>query len=98
VIDVASREVRVGEQRLKLTTKEYELLLALASEPERVFTRQELLHGLWGYVTPTRTVDSHASRLRHKLAAAGERMVINVWGVGYRLMDSAPVRDGVGAR
>jgi DNA-binding response OmpR family regulator len=89
--------VRVGEQRLALTTKEYELLLALASEPERVFTRQELLHGLWGYITPTRTLDSHASRLRHKLAAAGERMVINVWGAGYRLMDAAPVRDVVGA-
>jgi DNA-binding response OmpR family regulator len=98
LIDVRSRDVRVAEQRLALTTKEYELLLALASEPERVFTRQELLRGVWGYVTPTRTIDSHAARLRHKLAAAGERMVINVWGVGYRLMDSAPISDVVGAR
>lgn len=98
VIDVAGREVRVGEQRLELTNKEYALLVALASEPERVFTRQELLHGVWGYITPTRTLDSHAARLRHKLAAAGEQMVINVWGVGYRLMDTAPVSDVVGAR
>ncbi len=97
-IDVAGREVRVGERRLELTAKEYALLLALASEPERMFTRQELLRGVWGYVTPTRTLDSHAARLRHKLAVAGERMVINVWGVGYRLMDTAPVCDVVGAR
>jgi DNA-binding response OmpR family regulator len=98
VIDVVGREVRVGEQRLALTAKEYALLLVLASEPERVFTRQELLQGVWGYVTPTRTVDSHAARLRHKLAAAGERMVINVWGVGYRLMDTASLCGAAGTR
>jgi DNA-binding response OmpR family regulator len=53
-----------------------------------VFHKQELLKAVWGYRSPgtTRTLDSHASRLRRKLGAAGERWVINEWGVGYRLI------------
>jgi DNA-binding response OmpR family regulator len=54
-----------------------------------VFTREELLRGVWGFASlgATRTLDSHASRLRKKLRDRGAEFVINVWGVGYRLVD-----------
>jgi DNA-binding response OmpR family regulator len=68
---------------------EFELLVHLAREPERVFAKDELLRAVWGYRSggSTRTVDSHASRLRRKLAPDGpRRWVISVWGVGYRLI------------
>jgi DNA-binding response OmpR family regulator len=68
--------------------KEYALLLALASQPDRVFAKPELMQAVWGYDgdDKTRTLDSHASRLRRKLGAAGAgEMVINTWGIGYRL-------------
>jgi DNA-binding response OmpR family regulator len=62
----------------------------LMSDPERVFTKEELLRDVWGFrsLGRTRTLDSHASRLRRKLQdAADGRYVHNVWGVGYRLLD-----------
>lgn len=93
-IDVRTRVVRVEGRRVQLAQKEYELLLRLAREPERVFTKAELLHDVWGYMTigRTRTLDSHASRLRGKLRDAGSTaaLVENVWGVGYRLLPSLP--------
>jgi DNA-binding response OmpR family regulator len=91
-IDVPGRQVRVDDQPVELSAKEYELLLALSSDPSRVFTREELLRDVWGFRTPcrTRTLDSHAHRLRHKLARPGDsKLVVNVWGVGYRLCDQA---------
>jgi DNA-binding response OmpR family regulator len=92
VIDVRSREVRVCERRVELSALEYQLLLALAAEPDRVFTREELLRDVWGYrsLGRTRTLDSHACRLRRKLCdGSDDKLVVNVWGVGYRLMDRA---------
>ena len=89
-IDVRSREVRVADRPVELSAKEYDLLVTLAGDPTRVFTRVELMRGIWGRDTfgHTRTLDSHASRLRRKLCADREdRLVINVWGVGYRLID-----------
>ncbi len=74
---------------LSLRRLEYELLLHLAREPQRVCAKQELLRAVWGYPTSvcTRTLDSHASRLRRKLRAeGGEPWVVNVRGVGYRLI------------
>ena len=90
VIDSSRREVRVDGQPVRLANKEYELLLALASEPRRVFTKSELLRDVWEFKTMgrTRTLDSHASRLRRKLDPDGGRFVNNVWGVGYRLLPS----------
>ncbi len=76
-------------QPLNLRQMEYNLLVHLASDPHRVFGKQELLRAVWGYQAPvaTRTIDSHASRLRCKLRAeGGEQWVINVRGVGYRLI------------
>ena len=88
-IDPVSRDVRVAGVRAVLSQKEFALLLALAAHPVRVFTKEELLRTVWGYRTMgrTRTLDSHACRLRHKLAEAGGAYVVNVWGVGYRLVD-----------
>ena len=89
-IDTRTRDVRVEARRVQLAQKEYELLLCLAREPERVFTKSELLRDVWNYRVAgrTRTLDSHASRLRRKLRETGrrQRSVENVWGVGYRLV------------
>jgi len=93
-IDTRTRDARVGARRLQLAQKEYELLLCLAREPERVFTKGELLRDVWGYRVAgrTRTLDSHASRLRRKLREAGSQVTLveNVWGVGYRLLGVLP--------
>ena len=81
-----------------LAQKEFALLRALAAEPTRVFTKEELLRDVWGFrsMGATRTLDSHACRLRHKLGRDGDRYVVNVWGVGYRLIDG-PVEVAVEA-
>jgi DNA-binding response OmpR family regulator len=86
-IDSAARSVRLGDRMVPLRRREFELLRRLASEPGRTFARRELLREVWGYSSgSTRTVDSHASRVRVKLrAAGGGRWIVNVWGVGYRL-------------
>jgi len=65
------------------------ILRALAAAPTRTFTREELLREVWGFrsMGTTRTLDSHASRLRRKLAVGRAVFVINVWGIGYRLLD-----------
>ena len=88
-IDPASREVWLDHEPIRLSKKEFGLLRALASEPTRVFTREELLRDVWGFrvICPTRTIDSHAHRLRKKLNVGNDRFIVNVWGVGYRLVD-----------
>jgi DNA-binding response OmpR family regulator len=93
-IDPASREVRLRGAPVALSQKEFSLLVALASEPTRVFTKEELLRDVWGYrsLGTTRTLDSHACRLRHKLGLWGDRFVVNIWGVGYRLVEGRPAR------
>jgi DNA-binding response OmpR family regulator len=88
-LDPIARRVELAGQPVALSKKEYALLRALAEEPTRVYTREELLRGVWGFRTigKTRTLDSHASRLRRKLSVDGHRFVVNVWGIGYRLLD-----------
>jgi DNA-binding response OmpR family regulator len=95
-LDPSSREVRVRGERVQLSQKEFALLRALASQPTRVFTKEELLRDVWGFraMGATRTLDSHACRLRHKLGAQGDRFVVNVWGVGYRLVDGPVAASG----
>ena len=93
VIDRGARRVLACGVDVTLSQKELALLVKLASEPDRVFTREHLLRDVWGYrsVAPTRTVESHASRIRCKLAAAGlDGWVVNVWGVGYKLRPAGP--------
>jgi DNA-binding response OmpR family regulator len=89
LIDPSTREVRVGGRRVELANKEFALLRALAAEPTRVFSKQELLRDVWGFrsMGRTRTLDSHASRLRRKLDPEAGRFILNVWGVGYRLIE-----------
>jgi DNA-binding response OmpR family regulator len=90
VVDRRTRRVSVRETLVTLSAKEFELLAWLAAEPYRVFTKEELLREVWGFraLGRTRTLESHASRLRRKLNLSGsERYVVNVWGVGYRLLD-----------
>ncbi len=90
VIDRRTRRVSVRETLVGLSAKEFELLAWLAAEPYRVFTKEELLREVWGYraLGRTRTLESHASRLRKKLRLAeGDHFIVNVWGVGYRLLE-----------
>jgi DNA-binding response OmpR family regulator len=87
-IDTRAHSVTLDGSDVCLRRMEFELLVHLAREPERVFAKPELLRSVWGYRScgSTRTLDSHASRLRRKLAPDDARSwVISVWGVGYRL-------------
>jgi DNA-binding response OmpR family regulator len=88
-LDPLSRQVTLEGEPVTLSAKEYALLHMLATEPTRVFTKEELLRDVWGFISmgATRTLDSHASRLRRKLGNGGRRWIVNVWGVGYRLTD-----------
>lgn len=96
-VDPAARTVTLNGRRVIVSQKEFALLRTLASDPTRVFGKDELLRTLWGYRMSasggsTRTLDSHACRLRQKLGRDGDRYLVNVWGVGYRLVDG-PAAD-----
>jgi DNA-binding response OmpR family regulator len=88
-INRARRAAFWTDTPLALTRLEFDLLVALAERPGEVLTKDDLLRRVWGYAgrARTRTVDSHASRLRRSLHAAGApgATVVNVWGIGYRL-------------
>ena len=88
VVDEDSYQVRLRGVPLDLTFKEFELLKALASAPNRVFTRDLLLQDVWGYdyYGGSRTVDVHVRRLRAKLGPEYESMIVTVRGVGYKLV------------
>jgi len=88
-ISHSERSVTVGRRQIELSAKEFALLGALAQEPTRVFTKEELLRDVWGYrsIGHTRTLEAHASRLRRKLDPERGRFVVNCWGVGYRLVE-----------
>lgn len=89
VIDRRRRTVTVDDRRVSLANKEFSLLAVLARDPGRVMGKPQLLREVWGFpsATRTRTLDTHASRLRTKLRSAGlEGWVSNLWGVGYRLL------------
>lgn len=88
-IDPERRRVTLAGAEVRLTVKEYALLVTLARDPERVFTKEELLRDVWGFRSPgrTRTLDAHACRLRAKLAASPRRWIASVRGVGYRLAE-----------
>jgi DNA-binding response OmpR family regulator len=87
-LDPVTRKVRLGDEPVALSAKEFALLHALARQPTKVFSKTELLRDVWGYMAAgkTRTVDAHACRLRKKLG--GARWVIAVRGVGYRLVEA----------
>jgi two-component system response regulator MtrA len=87
-IDVTAHEVRRGATVIQLTRLEFDLLVALAKDPGRVFTRDALLSEVWGYrqTTDTRLVNVHVQRLRSKIEHDAEHpeIVMTVRGVGYK--------------
>lgn len=86
-VDLAARSATVGGELLRLPSKEYELLAVLARDPHKVHMKEDLMERIWGYRNAgTRTLDSHASRLRRRLVATADGpWVINNWSVGYSL-------------
>ena len=87
LVDTLAHEVLVQGRKLSLTRREFELLAFLASQPERVHSREELLRKVWGYdyMGETRTVDVHVRRLRQKLGEK-QRWIATVTGAGYKLV------------
>ena len=87
IIDKESYNITVKGEKMEIPPKEIELLYFLASSPNRVFTRAQLLDDVWGfdYFGDTRTVDVHVKRLREKLQGVSDQWEIKtVWGVGYK--------------
>lgn len=86
IIDVNSYNVMYKGAEIKMPPKEFELLYYLASNRNRVFTREQLLCEVWGYDYPgdSRTVDVHVKRLREKLQGGDGWQLETVWGVGYK--------------
>lgn len=86
-IDCESRRVVIGEQETNLTAKEFDLLELLAMNPNKVYSRENLLNIVWGYEYPgdARTVDVHIRRLREKIEtnSSDPKYVYTKWGVGY---------------
>jgi DNA-binding response OmpR family regulator len=88
-LDPHQRTVTIDDRVVELSAIEYRLLRTLAGEPSRVFTREELMADIWGYSTgQTRTLDGRVCRLHAKLANPTHKLIVNVWGVGYRLIDA----------
>jgi DNA-binding response OmpR family regulator len=104
MINIPARRVIFGGQQITLTVKEFDLLVTLASSPDRVFTREALLNQVWGYtyLGDGRTVDVHIGTLRKKLEAVTDapHHIQTVWGVGYKFVPSptAPPTRSEGVR
>lgn len=88
IVSRISREVVIGDERIDLTPKEFDLLWYLASNRSRVFTREQLLEQVWSYQDfsgDERTVDQHIKRLRRKVEVPGSSCrITTIWGVGYK--------------
>jgi two-component system, OmpR family, response regulator len=88
VIDPIAHDVKIADQSILLTSKEFELLLFFAQHPDKVFTRMELLDHVWGYRHNgyEHTVNSHINRLRSKIEfnAITPKYIQTVWGIGYK--------------
>ncbi len=97
-IDPISREVRLADREIALTSKEFELLALFARHAGRVFRRSELLDEIWGHTHDgyEHTVNTHINRLRAKIERdpANPQYVLTVWGVGYRFTTST--QDAIG--
>jgi DNA-binding response OmpR family regulator len=86
-VDVPAREVRLGQDLLPLTVREFDLLVFFMMHPRQVFRREDLLERVWGYTFgDTSTVTVHVRRLREKVEAdpSSPKRIQTVWGVGYR--------------
>ena len=85
-VNQTNYSVIYNDQSIDMPPKELELLYFLASHPNQVFTREQLLDHIWGfdYVGDTRTVDVHIKRLREKIKDYGSWSIATVWGIGYK--------------
>lgn len=96
-IDAERREVRIHGDLVETTSLEFELLHFIASRPGRVYSREALMHQVWGRdrVVDTRSIDSIVSRLRRKLEPdpGRPRYIQTVWGAGYRFAEPSAERD-----
>ncbi len=95
IINQTDYSVTYKNQVIEMPPKEFELLFFLASSPNHVFTREQLLNNIWGYdyAGDTRTVDVHIKRLREKLVDNEYWRVATVWGVGYKFDVRKPVNN-----
>ena len=93
-INLTNYSVTYMGQQIDMPPKELELLYCLASNPGRVFTREQLLDQIWGYeyVGDTRTVDVHIKRIREKLHDNENFKISTIWGIGYKFETSAASR------
>lgn len=91
-IDLFQHKVRVNDKEVELTSKEFALLSLLASNPGRVFSREQLLEHVWGYdyYGDARTVDVHIRHLREKIEpdAGSPQLILTVWGTGYKFREA----------
>ena len=87
IIDIPAHKVTHDGKTIELTIKEHNILVKLASAPERIYSREQLLDSIWGvdFIGDSRTVDSHVARLRTKLGTWGEKHLKTVYGVGYKI-------------
>jgi DNA-binding response OmpR family regulator len=94
-IDIDRRHVTLAGRTLELTAKEFDLLVFFASNPGRVFKREQLLDKVWGYSHSgyEHTVNAHINRLRSKIEkdSANPRYILTVWSVGYKFAEAEPV-------
>ncbi|NLM45426.1 MAG: response regulator transcription factor [Firmicutes bacterium] len=94
-IDLFSHKVKVRGKEVDLTSKEFALLSLLASQPGRVFSREQLLEHVWGYdyYGDARTVDVHIRHLREKIEPdpSAPEMILTVWGAGYKFREGKNV-------
>ena len=90
-IDLDKRKVLLGGKRIDLTPKEFDLLVHMADNPGRSYSREELLKAVWGYEFSgyEHTVNSHINRLRSKIDpdTANPKFIMTTWGIGYRFND-----------
>ena len=86
IVNLSNYSVTYKGSHIDMPPKELELLYFLASQPNQVFTREQLLDHIWGYeyVGDTRTVDVHVKRLREKLSGGSSWQISTVWGIGYK--------------
>ena len=87
VVDILAHKITLNEKALELTVKEHNILVKLASNTGRIYSREQLLDSIWGvdFIGDPRTVDSHVARLRTKLGSWGEAHLKTVYGVGYKI-------------
>ena len=96
IINRTNYSVLYKGQNIEMPPKELELLYFLASSPNQVFTREQLLDHIWGYeyIGDTRTVDVHIKRLREKLKDNEHWGISTVWGIGYKIRDKNSIEEG----